>query len=84
MIKVINQAQKEYPQKLNKIYAPPAKLYLMGEVAILNKPAIAIVGCRDASNYGKKVAFEFAYDLAKKGIVVVSRVSKAELIFTVI
>ena len=83
-MKIIYQAQKEYPQKLNKIYAPPAKLYVLGDESILNKPAIAIVGCRDASNYGKKVAFEFAYDLAKKGIVVVSRVSKAELIFTVI
>ena len=76
MIKVINQAQKEYPQKLNKIYAPPAKLYLMGEVAILNKPAIAIIGCRDASYYGKKVAFEFAYELAKKGMVIVSGLAR--------
>lgn len=75
-MQIIYQAQKEYPQKLNKIYAPPAKLYTLGDVSILNKPAIAIIGCRDASDYGKKVAFEFAYHLAKKGIVIVSGLAR--------
>lgn len=75
-MKIIYQAQKEYPQKLNKIYAPPAKLYLLGNETILNKPAIAIIGCRDASDYGKRVAFQFAYELAKKGIVVVSGLAR--------
>lgn len=75
-MKTIYQAQKEYPQKLNKIYAPPAKLYVLGDETILNKPAIAIIGCRDASSYGKKVAFQFAYELAKRGIVVVSGLAR--------
>ncbi len=75
-MKVIYQAQKEYPEKLKHIYAPPAKLYVLGDERILNKPSIAIIGCRQASDYGKKVAFQFAYQLAKKGVIVISGLAK--------
>lgn len=75
-MKTIYQAQKEYPQKLNKIYAPPSKLYVFGDEAILNKPSIAIIGCRQASEYGKRIAFKFAYELAQKGIIIISGLAK--------
>lgn len=75
-MKVIYQAQKFYPEKLTHIYAPPAKLYVLGNEDILDKPAIAIIGCRQASNYGKKVAYEFAYQLAKKGIIIISGLAR--------
>lgn len=75
-MKVIYQANQTYPEKLNKIYAPPAKIYLLGDEMILNKPSIAIVGCRQASDYGKKVAFRFAYELAKHGIVIISGLAR--------
>lgn len=75
-MKIIYQAQKEYPQKLNKIYAPPSKLYVFGDEAILNKPSIAIIGCRQASEYGKRIAFKFAYELAQKGIIIISGLAK--------
>ena len=75
-MKVIYQADKNYPEKLQHIYAPPAKLYLLGDENILNKPSIAIIGCRQASDYGKKVAFRFAYELAKQGIVVISGLAR--------
>lgn len=75
-MKIIYQAQKEYPEKLNNIFASPAKLYLVGDESILNKPSIAIIGCRDASDYGKKVAFNFAYELAKKGFVIISGLAR--------
>ena len=75
-MKTIYQNQEEYPEKLNKIYAPPAKLYVVGDEKILNKPSIAIIGCRNASQYGKRVAFKFAYELAQKGIVVISGLAR--------
>lgn len=75
-MKIIYQAQKEYPEKLNTIYAPPAKLYVLGDESILNQPSIAIVGCRQATDYGKKVAFQFAYELSKQGIVIVSGLAR--------
>ncbi|MCI9087327.1 MAG: DNA-protecting protein DprA [Clostridia bacterium] len=75
-MKIIYQAEKNYPEKLKHIYAPPARLYLLGDENILNKPSIAIIGCRQASDYGKKVAFRFAYELAKQGIVVISGLAR--------
>lgn len=75
-MKVIYQAEKNYPEKLRRIYAPPVKLYLLGDETILNKPSIAIIGCRQASDYGKKVAFRFAYELARQGIVVISGLAR--------
>ena len=75
-MKIIYQAQKEYPEKLNNIYSSPAKLYLVGDELVLNKPSIAIIGCRDASDYGKRVAFNFAYELAKEGFVIVSGLAR--------
>lgn len=75
-MKIIYQAEKSYPKKLQNIYAPPVKLYVLGDEQILNKPSIAIVGCRQASDYGKKVAFRFAYELAKQGIVIVSGLAR--------
>ncbi len=75
-MKIIYQAEKDYPEKLSRIYAPPAKLYLLGDENILNKPSIAIIGCRQASDYGKKVAFRFAYELAKQGIVIISGLAR--------
>lgn len=75
-MKIIYQAERNYPEKLSKIYAPPSKLYVLGDETILNKPSIAIIGCRQASDYGKKVAFRFAYELAKKGIVIISGLAR--------
>lgn len=75
-MKIIYQADENYPEKLKNIYAPPAKLYLLGDENILNMPSIAIIGCRQASDYGKKVAFRFAYELAKKGIVIISGLAR--------
>ena len=75
-MKIIYQAQKEYPEKLNNIYSSPAKLYLVGDELVLKKPSIAIIGCRDASDYGKRVAFNFAYELAKEGFVIVSGLAR--------
>lgn len=75
-MKIIYQAESKYPEKLKRIYASPTKLYLLGDETILNKPSISIIGCRQASDYGKKVAFRFAYELSKHGIIIISRLSK--------
>ena len=62
----------DYPQQLKNIYDPPLKLYVLGNKQILQEKGIAIVGSRKATEYGKKVAFQFANQLAKKGINIIS------------
>lgn len=74
-IKVITYKDDEYPDKLKQIYDFPICLYCKGNLEILNtinKNKIAIIGCREYSNYGKKVTDFFAYNLAKRNFTIVS------------
>ena len=75
-IDIISIKDKEYPQILKEIYDPPISLYCKGNIEILNKEAIAIVGCREATDYGKKASKYFAYNLAKQGINIISGLAK--------
>lgn len=75
-IEIITIEDKEYPQKLKQIYDPPQILYIKGNKEILNNKSIGIVGCRDASEYGKKSAKYFGYELAKKGYNIISGLAK--------
>lgn len=75
-IDIISIKDKEYPQILKKIYDPPISLYIKGNKNILNNPSIAIIGCREASDYGKRAAKYFSYNLANKNINIVSGLAK--------
>ncbi|MEZ0328259.1 MAG: DNA-processing protein DprA [Dissulfuribacterales bacterium] len=61
-----------YPACLRDIANPPVILYGCGDISILHKPAVAVIGARKCSTYGQKVAREFAADLARNGVNVVS------------
>lgn len=61
-----------YPAFLKEIYNPPFLLYAKGNINILKARCIAVVGSRNASYYGRKVAFRLAGQLAKRGIAIVS------------
>ncbi len=71
-MKLINMLESTYPQNLKKIKNPPTKLYAEGNTELLNKNSLAIVGTRKPSEYGKKVAFNFAKELSDEDICIVS------------
>lgn len=71
-IKEIYINSGDYPERLRNIYYPPKKLYVLGNFKILKEKAIAIVGSRKATEYGKKVAFQISQELTKENINVVS------------
>lgn len=75
-IDIISIDDEEYPQILKQIYDYPISLYVKGDNKILNNQAVAIVGCRDVSEYGKKAAKYFAYNLAKRNMNIVSGLAK--------
>ena len=75
-IDIISIQDKEYPQVLKEIYDPPISLYCKGNTAILNRKSIGIVGCREATQYGKSVAQYFSYQLAKQNINIISGLAK--------
>ena len=71
-IKTITVGDEAYPENLMHIYGKPQTLYVLGNEKLLDAQSIAIIGCRKASDYGLKNVYKFGYELAKKGICVVS------------
>ena len=65
-----------YPKLLKEIFDPPEVLYCVGNIALLNASSIAIIGCRNMSKYGEKVARIFAEGISKAGITVVSGLAR--------
>jgi DNA processing protein len=62
----------DYPVYLKEIFDPPPVLYCAGRVEALQGPAVAVVGSRTPTPYGRAVAERLAADLASRGIVIVS------------
>ena len=73
---VIKIDDERYPEKLRKIANPPKHLYCVGNVALLNNESIAIVGCRNASPYGYKIAKIFADGISKEGVTIISGLAR--------
>ncbi len=71
-IKCLDIANSAYPYLLKQIYNPPAILYYRGDISILGKSSVAMVGSRKCTFYGKEVASKLASGLAANGINVVS------------
>ncbi len=61
-----------FPYLLQQIDDPPAFLWLRGRLTEVDQQAIAIVGTRRASEYGKRLATYFAGELARQGFTIVS------------
>lgn len=75
-IKVIKCGDGAYPKKLENIYAKPQVLYVLGNEKLLNDKSIAVIGCRDCTNYGLKNSYKFAYELARKGVCIISGLAR--------
>ncbi|MEK9180933.1 MAG: DNA-processing protein DprA, partial [Patescibacteria group bacterium] len=72
-VRLITRDSENYPRLLKEIYNPPAALYVRGKLlANLDEYAIAVVGTRKISNYGRQVTPLIVADLAKAGITIVS------------
>ena len=71
--KILSFGDKEYPYLLKNIYDPPKKIYYKGDINLLkHNKIIAMVGCRDCTNYGKRIAFRLSYLLNKNDFIIVS------------
>jgi DNA processing protein len=61
-----------YPWRLARIADPAPVLSVIGDVTALSAPAVALVGSRAASSYGRRVTRNLSADLARAGLVIVS------------
>ena len=75
-IHILTADTPDYPELLGKIPDPPTVLYAWGNLAALVLPRVAIVGTRNPSVYGLRMAEEFGSDLGQRGICVVSGLAR--------
>jgi DNA processing protein len=74
--RVIPLSDPEYPPRLKQIYDPPVVLYVRGEVGVLSRPGIAVVGTRHPTPYGLGMAERLACDLCARGIIINSGMAR--------
>ncbi len=72
-IRVITIFDENYPSLLKEIYQPPWLLFAKGDLSLLEKlPKLAVVGSRQATQYGKSAIRLLFPPLVDKGVVIVS------------
>src|SRR5262249_4645990 len=69
---LVTLADPAYPKLLLEIGDPPALLYCRGRTELLDRPALAIVGSRNATAQGASNAEQFARTFSAAGLVIVS------------
>ena len=74
-IKWLTIFDEKYPKLLKEIYDPPVVLYYKGETD-WNKPAIAVVGTRKITGYGKTVTGQFTKRLSNADLTIVSGLAR--------
>lgn len=75
-VRILCRDDDEYPPGLRHIPDPPICLYLRGRLEAEDAVAVAIVGARRCSLYGREQAHRFAYQLATRGVTVISGLAR--------
>ena len=70
--RVVPIGSPAYPTRLLRLTDPPPVLFLRGDCSLLQGTAVALVGARKATPYGRRVAARLAETLARSGVVVLS------------
>jgi DNA processing protein len=73
---ILTYADKEYPERLREIFDPPSVLWVLGDVQLLSRPSIAIVGTRHPTPYGTGMGEVLARDLASRRLVILSGMAR--------
>lgn len=74
--RAVTLADPDYPQRLRQIYAPPTVLYIRGDFAPADDLAVAVVGTRRATMYGREAAQVLVTELAANSITIVSGLAR--------
>jgi DNA processing protein len=73
---VLTWGDETYPPRLRQIHGAPPLLYVKGDILPQDEWAVAVVGTRASTKYGRQMVEEIAGDLARSGITVVSGLAK--------
>lgn len=76
-ITVITYFDKEYPRYLKEIYQPPWALFAKGDLSLLERePKLAVVGSRQATQYGKNAIRQLFPKLMEQNVLIVSGLAR--------
>ena len=76
-LRIVTREDTEYPDRLRSIFDPPLLLYVQGRMPVFDdEVAIAMVGTRNCTPYGERVAENLGFELASQGALVVSGLAK--------
>lgn len=70
--KIIEYASESYPKRLRYISNPPTRLYVAGNIEILNEIGISVIGSRTNTQYGEKMCKTFVKDLVEYNVNIIS------------
>ena len=73
---IVTQVDKDYPKPLAQIHDPPLALYVLGKLLPADRRAMAVVGSRHTTLYGRETAESMAYQLVHAGFTVVSGLAR--------
>jgi DNA processing protein len=73
---ILTFKEDAYPKRLRDIYDPPALLYVRGELKKEDELAVAIVGSRKTSLYGRWITEKVSQELARYGVTIVSGMAR--------
>lgn len=74
--RIIASCEPDYPEALRAVDPPPPVITVLGNTDLFTKPAIAIVGARNASAAGRKLSKDISTDLGKAGYVIASGLAR--------
>ncbi|MEA3490098.1 MAG: DNA-processing protein DprA [Candidatus Omnitrophota bacterium] len=75
-IGAVSYKDESYPEELRNIYDPPPVLYFSGDLYPRDADAVAVIGARKCSLYGLQMAEKLGYELAERGVTVVSGMAR--------
>ncbi len=75
-VKLLRRSSAEYPKAIERICDPPLLLYCRGDILPQDELAVAIVGSRRCTVYGKQQAEKFANSLARAGVTIISGLAR--------
>lgn len=74
--RIVTWEDEEYPSNLKNIYDPPPLLYMLGSLLPQDQVAVAVVGSRNPTTYGRAAAERISMGLSGRGVTVVSGLAR--------
>jgi DNA processing protein len=75
-IRAVAATAPEFPVSLKELDTVPDPIFTIGDLAVLNRPLVSIVGTRDPTGYGLRTTRAIATAFARAGVVVVSGMAR--------